>query len=136
MITTTEARSWLRREKHDVVLRPTSAGHPAPLIVRGDGTVEEAGTCDELLQRVRSALDGREDVGDLRLDCREPGTVDSMGLSALLRIHRSAGHAGIGLHLDGVGPALRRLLELTGTYTYLTTPGQAGPTTESRHHLT
>lgn len=53
-------------------------------------------TCGELLRRVHSALDDREDVGDLRLDCRELGAVDSMGLSTLLQIHRSAGHYGIG----------------------------------------
>ncbi|MHC3454533.1 MULTISPECIES: STAS domain-containing protein [Streptomyces] len=91
-------------------------------------------TCDGLLRRARSALDGREDVGDLRLDCRELGNVDSMGLSTLPQIHRSAGHDGIGFHLDEVGPALRRLLEVTGTCTYLTTPGRAGPSAESRRH--
>ncbi|MFI8306144.1 STAS domain-containing protein [Streptomyces sp. NPDC085927] len=113
---------------------PSSAGpHTVSLVLTGDLDYD---TCDELLQRVHSALDGREDVGDLRLDCRELGAVDSMGLSTLLQIHRSAGHDGIGFHLDDVGPALRRLLEITGTYTYLTTPGQAGPTAESRHNPT
>ncbi|MFC1231118.1 MULTISPECIES: PP2C family protein-serine/threonine phosphatase [Streptomyces] len=39
----------VRREERDVVLRLTSAGHPAPLIVRRDGTVEEADTCGTLI---------------------------------------------------------------------------------------
>ncbi|SDD89178.1 PP2C family protein-serine/threonine phosphatase [Streptomyces prasinopilosus] len=38
-----------RREDRDVVLRLTSAGHPAPLIVRRDGTVEEADTGGTLI---------------------------------------------------------------------------------------
>ncbi|MFF3928077.1 PP2C family protein-serine/threonine phosphatase [Streptomyces hirsutus] len=37
------------REDRDVVLRLTSAGHPPPLIVRGDGTVEEADTGGSLV---------------------------------------------------------------------------------------
>ncbi|WP_157865207.1 PP2C family protein-serine/threonine phosphatase, partial [Streptomyces prasinopilosus] len=37
------------REDRDVVLRLTSAGHPAPLIVRRDGTVEEADTGGTLI---------------------------------------------------------------------------------------
>ncbi|MFD8227057.1 PP2C family protein-serine/threonine phosphatase [Streptomyces massasporeus] len=39
----------VRREERDVVLRLTSAGHPAPLIIRRDGTVEEADTGGTLI---------------------------------------------------------------------------------------
>ncbi|MFJ8587175.1 PP2C family protein-serine/threonine phosphatase [Streptomyces sp. NPDC093595] len=39
----------VRREERDVVLRLTSAGHPAPLIVRRDGSVEEADTGGTLI---------------------------------------------------------------------------------------
>ncbi|MEW2811476.1 STAS domain-containing protein [Streptomyces massasporeus] len=73
------------------------------------------------------------EVTDLRLDCRELELVDSMGLSTLLEIHRSAGRDGIAIHLEGVGPALRRLLELTGTYAYLTSPQRSGSPAESSH---
>ncbi|RAJ39975.1 serine phosphatase RsbU (regulator of sigma subunit) [Kitasatospora sp. SolWspMP-SS2h] len=38
-----------RREGSDVALRLTSAGHPAPLIVRRDGRVEEAATSGSLI---------------------------------------------------------------------------------------
>ncbi|WP_346345678.1 STAS domain-containing protein [Streptomyces sp. SID5643] len=84
-------------------------------------------TCGELLQRVRTALDVVGRVEELRLDCGGLGTVDSMGLSTLLQIHRSAGRDGIAFHLDDIGPALRRLLELTGTYEHLTAARRSEP---------
>ncbi|MFJ8594543.1 hypothetical protein [Streptomyces sp. NPDC093598] len=56
------------------------------------------------------------------MDCREPDVVGPLGLSTLPDIHRSACRDGIVFHLVGVGPALRRLFELTGTHAYLTTP--------------
>ncbi|MFH0521398.1 STAS domain-containing protein [Streptomyces sp. M41] len=96
-------------------------------------------TCNSVLHQVRTALQEHEGVQDLHLDCRELGMVDSMGLSTLLQIHRSAGRDGIVFHLDNIGPSLRRLLEITGTYTYLTAgqrkkSGQhAGPPTGARH---
>ncbi|WCN05214.1 STAS domain-containing protein [Streptomyces sp. M92] len=93
--------------------------HTVRLALDGDLDYD---TCGELLRRVRLALDERADVEDLRLDCRELGVVDSMGLSTLLQIHRSACRDGIGFHLDNIGPALKRLLELTGTYDYLVSP--------------
>ncbi|MFJ4560847.1 STAS domain-containing protein [Streptomyces massasporeus] len=102
--------------------------HPVRLALTGDLDYD---TCGELLLRVRAALDGRREVTDLHLDCRELELVDSMGLSTLLEIHRSAGRDGVAFHLEGVGPALRRLLELTGTYEYLTSPQRSGPPAES-----
>ncbi|MEW2614047.1 STAS domain-containing protein [Streptomyces sp. NPDC047880] len=107
-----------------------SGPHTVRLALTGDLDYD---TCAELLQRVRAALEGREDVDELRLDCGRLELVDSMGLSTLLQIHRSACRDGIAFHLDDVGPALRRLMELTGTYEYLTTPQQSEPPAESRH---
>ncbi|MFE9030947.1 STAS domain-containing protein [Streptomyces iakyrus] len=98
--------------------------HTVRLALTGDLDYD---TCGELLQRVRTALDGGGGVEELHLDCGALGTVDSMGLSTLLQIHRSAGRQGIAFHLDDIGPALRRLLGLTGTYEHLTTPGQSEP---------
>ncbi|MFH9863977.1 PP2C family protein-serine/threonine phosphatase [Streptomyces sp. NPDC017202] len=46
---TTLVLASVRRENGDVLLRLTSAGHPTPLIVRGDGTVEEADTRGTLI---------------------------------------------------------------------------------------
>ncbi|MFI9613286.1 STAS domain-containing protein [Streptomyces sp. NPDC052023] len=109
----------------DPVATPSPAGpHTVSLALSGDLDYD---TSAELLHQVRLALDGNEDVRDLRLDCRELEVVDSMGLSTLLQLHRSAGQDNIGFHLDDIGPTLRRLLELTGTYEYLTTPRQADP---------
>ncbi|MFG3721974.1 STAS domain-containing protein [Streptomyces massasporeus] len=102
--------------------------HTVRLALTGDLDYD---TCGELLRRVRTALDGPREVTDLHLDCRELELVDSMGLSTLLEIHRSAGRDGIAFHLEGVGPALRRLLELTGTYEYLTSPQRSGASAES-----
>ncbi|MGW6545136.1 STAS domain-containing protein [Streptomyces massasporeus] len=97
--------------------------HTVRLALTGDLDYD---TCGELLRRVRTALDGAREVTDLHLDCGELELVDSMGLSTLLEIHRSAGRDGIAFHLEGVGPVLRRLLELTGTYEYLTIPQRSG----------
>ncbi|MER5767068.1 STAS domain-containing protein [Streptomyces sp. NPDC001985] len=102
---------------------PSPAGPHGPrtvsLALSGDLDYDTFG---ELLRRVRTALDERRDVEELRLNCRELEVVDSMGLSALLQIHRSACGEGVAFHLDDIGPGLRRLLELTGTYDHLTTP--------------
>ncbi|MFJ4281522.1 STAS domain-containing protein [Streptomyces massasporeus] len=102
--------------------------HTVRLALTGDLDYD---TCGELLLRVRTALDGSREITDLHLDCRELGLVDSMGLSTLLEIHRSVGRGGVAFHLEGVGPALRRLLELTGTYEYLTSPQRSGAPAES-----
>ncbi|MFF8017617.1 STAS domain-containing protein [Streptomyces sp. NPDC007929] len=107
--------------------------HAVHLALTGDLDFD---TCAELLRRVRTALGARREVTDLHLDCRELNLVDSMGLSTLLEIHRSTGLDGIAFHLEGVGPALRRLLELTGTYAYLTSPQRAGAPAESGHGRT
>ncbi|MER7479791.1 STAS domain-containing protein [Streptomyces sp. NPDC126510] len=104
--------------------------HSVRLALTGDLDYD---SCAELLQRVRTALDVGGKAEELHLDCRELGLVDSMGLSTLLQIHRSACRDGIAFHLDEVGPALRRLLELTGVYEYLTTRRQSDPPAESSH---
>ncbi|WP_167536453.1 STAS domain-containing protein [Streptomyces ficellus] len=109
----------------DPAVTPPPAGpHTVHLALTGDLDYDAYG---EFLQQARAALEGRSDVTDLRLDCREAGLVDSMGLSALLQIHRSAEENGIRFHLDHIGPALRRLMELTGTYEHLTALQQPGP---------
>ncbi|MEU0897397.1 STAS domain-containing protein [Streptomyces massasporeus] len=101
--------------------------HTVRLALTGD---LDHDTCGELLRRVRTALDGRREVTDLPgLPAAGAGRLH--GLSTLLEIHRSAGRDGIACHLEGVGPALRRLLELTGTYAYLTSPQRSGPSAES-----
>ncbi|SDC51410.1 STAS domain-containing protein [Streptomyces prasinopilosus] len=107
-----------------VLSLPTETPHTVRLALVGD-LDHEIG--DEVLHQVLRALHGGEDVRDLRLDCRDLGAVDSAGLAVLLQIHRRASGDGTGFHLDHVGPRLERLLRITGTYEYLTTPQQAAP---------
>nr|WP_237518730.1 STAS domain-containing protein [Streptomyces sp. SID5910] len=79
-------------------------------------------TGDAVLDTVQRALREHEGVRELRLDCRELGAVDSTGLSVLLQLHRLACRDRIGFRLEDIGPALKRLLDVTGTYEHLTTP--------------
>ncbi|MET8114870.1 STAS domain-containing protein [Streptomyces prasinus] len=103
---------------------PAETPHTVCLALVGD-LDHEVG--DEVLHQVLHALRGGEDVRDLRLDCQDLGAVDSAGLAVLLQIHRHTSADGTGFHLDHVGPRLERLLRITGTYEYLTTPRQAAP---------
>ncbi|MGA6161721.1 STAS domain-containing protein [Amycolatopsis magusensis] len=59
-------------------------------------------------------------AGVLRIDCAALGLCDSSGLSALLMLRRRADAAGVPVLLDNRGRALDRLLEVTGTFAYLT----------------
>ncbi|MEU9591694.1 STAS domain-containing protein [Streptomyces sp. NPDC048193] len=102
-----------------VVLVPTTHPHTVCLALTGDLDYDNG---DSVLHTARLALRDQQDARELRLDCRELGAVDSTGLSVLLQIHRLACRDGIGFHLDGIGPTLKRLLDITGTYEHLTTP--------------
>ncbi|MER5888630.1 STAS domain-containing protein [Streptomyces sp. NPDC001941] len=76
---------------------------------------------EHLLAVADRALSEREGTATvLRLDCRELGAVDSMGLSALLHVHRRAAQDGLFLQLEGIPERLERLLRLTGTYEHFT----------------
>ncbi|MER6443796.1 STAS domain-containing protein [Streptomyces venezuelae] len=81
---------------------------------------------DILLEAVEAAL--AEDTGlrDVHLHCAGLTAVDSSGLSALLMIRRRTGAAGVRLHIEERPLRLERLLELTGTLDYLTTPEAGG----------
>ncbi|MFF3694062.1 STAS domain-containing protein [Streptomyces sp. NPDC002221] len=78
-------------------------------------------TVDLLLDEVTAQMEGRPGLRDLHLHFAEVGTVDSMGLSILLMIHRRTTEAGIRLHLDDRPSSLDRILDITGTLDYLTT---------------
>ncbi|MBW5247950.1 STAS domain-containing protein [Streptomyces sp. P01-B04] len=75
-----------------------------------------------LLREVTDQLSARPAMTDLHLLCAALGTVDSMGLSALLMIGRRTAAAGVRLHLDDRPAKLDRLLRLTGTLDHLTAP--------------
>ncbi|MFF3176933.1 STAS domain-containing protein [Streptomyces sp. NPDC057900] len=83
----------------------------------GDLDYDSAGL---LLDEVTAQLAARPALTDLHLHCADLGTVDSMGLSALLMIARRTAQAGVRLHLDDRPPRLDRLLRLTGTLDHLT----------------
>ncbi|GGY99604.1 STAS domain-containing protein [Streptomyces poonensis] len=90
-------------------------------------TVEVAGeldhqTSDALVRTVVGHLSpGGAAFRRVRLDFGRLTWIDSMGLSALLAVHRHAGAVGVTLHLDSRPGFLERLLTLTGTLDHLTT---------------
>ncbi|MEU1470574.1 STAS domain-containing protein [Streptomyces sp. NPDC005761] len=89
------------------------------------GDLDHTGA-DLLIEEVTAQLAGRTALADLHLQCADLGAVDSMGLSALLMIGRRTTAAGVRLHLDDRPAKLDRLLDLTGTRTYLTVPPANG----------
>ncbi|WP_336209028.1 STAS domain-containing protein [Nonomuraea sp. LPB2021202275-12-8] len=99
--------------------------HTLRIAVHGD--LDHA-THGELMDTAAAALADPQDLRELRIDCAELRVCDSSGLSALLMIHRRATGAGVRLHLDRRGPALDRILTVTGILGHLT--GEPLP----RHH--
>ncbi|GAB1332613.1 STAS domain-containing protein [Streptomyces sennicomposti] len=72
-------------------------------------------TADALTEAAGALLGSDPPPRRLRLDCAGMTLCDSLGLAALLMIHREATEAGTRLHLDDRTAALRRLLDVTGT---------------------
>ncbi|MEU9233892.1 STAS domain-containing protein [Streptomyces subrutilus] len=86
---------------------------------------------DLLLAAVDRVLADRVDLRDLHLHCAGLTAVDSVGLSALLMARRRTGAAAVRLHIEKRPLRLDRLLELTGTLGYLTTPEAGAQHTSS-----
>ncbi|MFH8371561.1 STAS domain-containing protein [Streptomyces sp. NPDC018031] len=93
-----------------------------------DTTVSEAGgaririvgdldrdTADQLTEAALACLGTDPAPRRLRLDCAGLTWCDSLGLAALLMVHRTAVEAGVLLRLENQPAALRRLLATTGT---------------------
>ncbi|MEW2547310.1 STAS domain-containing protein [Streptomyces sp. NPDC047002] len=81
--------------------------------VRGGVLLRLAGgldheTADELVDAVR-ARPALAAPGELRLDCAQPASCDSTGLSALLMVRRLTAAAGTALRLLAPGPQLTRM---------------------------
>ncbi|WP_433544158.1 STAS domain-containing protein (plasmid) [Streptomyces sp. CA-294286] len=76
---------------------------------------------DLLLAEVDRRLAARPHLRDLHLHCGQVTSVDSLGLSVLLMVHRRTAAAQVRLHLDDRSERLDRLLDVTGTLEYLTT---------------
>ncbi|MFE1289851.1 STAS domain-containing protein [Streptomyces sp. NPDC058751] len=98
---------------------------PAALVIHVAGDLDHE-TCDELTRAVDRYLVAPGDPGgrfpDLHVDFAGLGSIDSMGLAALLMIRRRTDAAGVRLHLDQRPRGLDRLLEITGTLEHLTAP--------------
>lgn len=116
-----------------VVIQPTTHPHTVRLALLGELDYDNG---DWALHIAQQAIREHPDARELRLDCRELGAIDSTGLSILLLIHRLACQDRIGFHLDNIGPALRRLLDITGTYEHLTTSYPDESATESSAEAT
>ncbi|MFF0746863.1 STAS domain-containing protein [Streptomyces sp. NPDC004111] len=107
---------------------PDAPAAPHSLHIRTGGVLDYD-TSTAFLVRVDHALGKRPaHVTELHLDCRDLETIDSMGLSTLLQIHRTATRHHLALHLDNRPARLERMLTVTGTLDHLTRPAVAEPT--------
>ncbi|MFE5852646.1 STAS domain-containing protein [Streptomyces sp. NPDC056500] len=71
-------------------------------------------TSDELVRYADQCLTTHHGLLDLRLDCTGLQFCDSMGISALLMIHRRTTARDVRLHLDHPPASLERILSITG----------------------
>ncbi|MFI6566896.1 STAS domain-containing protein [Streptomyces sp. NPDC050534] len=90
------------------------------------------GTADFLLETVTTQLAARPGLNHLHLHCAGLGTADSMGLSSLLMICRRTSAVGVRLHLDDRPASLDRVLDITGTFEYLTGASSSAATEPSK----
>ncbi|RPK55526.1 STAS domain protein [Streptomyces sp. ADI96-02] len=72
------------------------------------------GTSDELVRRVRDTLAAQPELKDLHLDCAGLLLCDSMGVSALLQIHRDTTARRVRLHVEDRPAFLNRIMRITG----------------------
>ncbi|MEW1576919.1 STAS domain-containing protein [Streptomyces microflavus] len=92
-VTAEEGRSWVR------------------LRLTGDLDYD---TSHELVARAAERLADRPDLRDLYLDCAQLRLCDSMGVSALLQVHRDTTARSVCLHVEDAPPFLDRIMRITG----------------------
>ncbi|MET8377037.1 STAS domain-containing protein [Streptomyces microflavus] len=68
----------------------------------------------ELVARAAERLADRPDLRDLYLDCAQLRLCDSMGVSALLQVHRDTTARSVCLHVEDAPPFLDRIMRITG----------------------
>ncbi|MFJ7057600.1 STAS domain-containing protein [Streptomyces griseobrunneus] len=71
-------------------------------------------TSHELVARAAERLADRPDLRDLYLDCAKLRLCDSMGVSALLQVHRDTAARSMYLHVEDAPPFLDRIMRITG----------------------
>lgn len=106
----------------------TTETGPGTLCVQVSGVLDYD-TAEQLIQVVRSRLDSSAALRHLHLDFGALTLCDSMGLSALLMVHRHATQLGVQLHLDRRPGFLERILNITGTLRHLTAVADGSPET-------
>ena len=84
------------------------------VIVRGD---LDFTTSPQLVERLPLVIGELRRGAVCRLELDHVGFADSSGLRCLLECARSARAAGVALHLSGLNAQVRRLLEVTDTFT-------------------
>ncbi|MEV5427969.1 STAS domain-containing protein [Streptomyces sp. NPDC052701] len=102
--------------------RLTVALEPPVLTVRVAGDLDYD-TSGDLVDTVTGHLACEPRPRHVRLDFRELVRIDSMGLSALLMVHRRTSAARAVLHLDNRPEVLERVLRLTDVLDHLTAAG-------------
>ncbi|MEU2825586.1 STAS domain-containing protein [Streptomyces bacillaris] len=71
-------------------------------------------TSGELVARAAERLAARPELDDLHLDCAGLEMCDSMGVSALLQVHRDTAARRVRLHVEEAPPFLDRIMRITG----------------------
>ena len=84
--------------------------HRDILVLRADGGIDSFNVHEFLNQLQRLIEAGAQ---KLLIDCSRVGYVSSVGISALIRLHKRMAEQGGDVKLAAVQPALLRLLQLT-----------------------
>ncbi|MGW5290448.1 STAS domain-containing protein [Streptomyces bacillaris] len=71
-------------------------------------------TSSELVARAMEQLAARPGLDELYLDCAGLEMCDSMGVSALLQVHRDTAARRVRLHVEEAPPFLDRIMRITG----------------------
>ncbi|MFJ6516437.1 STAS domain-containing protein [Streptomyces sp. NPDC091406] len=99
-------------------LTPAPTPSTRSVRVRAEGYLDYD-TCDDFLVKATRYLDQIPAPDILHLDCSGIDGLDSMGLAALLMLHRRCTAARVTLNLERLHPTVDRILRLTGTLEHL-----------------
>lgn len=99
----------------EMQLKIVATSHGDDRVISLDGMLSaaDAGTAQIELLKLAGACTGR-----VVLDCTRLTYVASIGLRALLALHRNTAGRTKGLWLAGLTPAVRHILEIAGLYSH------------------